>query len=545
MKTSSPKLEWQCPIRWHSNDAVTMQQGTCNVRRQTGCPAVSYEVHGPWEAYDHGGCLDGPADSCGIGPRSSSPGTGRGRLGRCRPGSKRRLDHRWRPGSMQRHGHRQRPDHRWRFGHRWRPGHRGRLGHRWRPGHSGRPGHSWWHGQWQPSRCLDSGVISKLRLTFWWSGRVGWSSTSSSSGSGQIGRAGESGSHASGWTRRFQLDGDQHSSLPCRRPSISQHWWTLSRCGRCFNAAWISLVSKITPAVRLSRHHYLLPDMTQPTGDQSRWLDLQKEDPSLQRGSSIRLRVPSVLSSDGPRRPRDRLGLTWDHAPRTPVRRARNQSESRDSRSRSPLSRSSSVESTAWDESPLNFNAALDVDSKRAISEDEDAEGDSKKISAAQYEIFRQAVTTSKGTYKVNPAKTKRAARASLLDLGDTEVPDRVSWLDQPSLQDTMASTARIAQGLKEDKEVVKTTLSETLNDNTSSFKFFTVKQIFPREPYPLKIHRDALYVPKPPGDHGFIDNKTPSSYHLSHRVCLDTEELARRSAIYASLADSMVASVI
>ena len=203
------------------------------------------------------------------------------------------------------------------------------------------------------------------------------------------------------------------------------------------------------------------------------------------------------------------------------------------------------MESTARDESLLNFNAALDMDSKRALSEDEDAEGDSKEISEAQYEIFRQAVTSSKGTCKINPAKTKRAARASLLDLGDTEVPDRVSWLDQPSLQDTMASTARIAQGLKEGEEVVKTTLSETLNDNTSSFKFFTVKQIFPREPYRLKIHRDALYAPKPPGNHGFIENKTPSSYHLSHRVCLDTEELARRSAIYTSLVDSMVASVI
>ena len=132
-----------------------------------------------------------------------------------------------------------------------------------------------------------------------------------------------------------------------------------------------------------------------------------------------------------------------------------------------------------------------------------------------------------------------------MLDLGDTEVTDRISWLDQPSLQDTMASTARIAQGLKEDEEVVKTTLSETLNSDFSSFKFFTVKQIFPREPYCLKIYRDALYAPKPPGDHRFSNNKAPSSYHMSHRVCLDTEELARRSAIYASLADSMVASVI
>ena len=187
----------------------------------------------------------------------------------------------------------------------------------------------------------------------------------------------------------------------------------------------------------------------------------------------------------------------------------------------------------------------MDPESKRDIFYDKGDDGDSKKISAAQYKIFRQAVSTSKGSYKVNPAKTKRASRASLLDLGDTEVTDRISWLDQPSLQDTMASTARIAQGLKEDEEVVKTTLSETLKSDFSAFKFFTVKQIFPREPYRLKIHCDALYAPKPPGDHGFSNNKAPSSYHMSHRVCLDTEELARRSTIYASLADSMVASVI
>ena len=107
-----------------------------------------------------------------------------------------------------------------------------------------------------------------------------------------------------------------------------------------------------------------------------------------------------------------------------------------------------------------------------------------------------------------------------------------------------MASTARIAQDLKEDEEVEKTTLSETLNTSSSTFKHLTVKQIFPREPYRLKIHRDAQYLPKPPGDSGFSDSKAPSSYLMSHRMCLDTEELARRSAIYASLADSMVASV-
>ena len=229
---------------------------------------------------------------------------------------------------------------------------------------------------------------------------------------------------------------------------------------------------------------------------------------------------------------------------RMPVRQTRGYRDSRESRSRSPLSRSSSVESPTRDASPVNFSAAMDPDDKRSISDDEDDEGEHKKISAAQYQIFRQAVTTSKGSFK-DRLKTKQASRASLLDLGGPEVTDRVSWLDQPSLQDTMVSTARIAQGLKDDEEVEKTTLSETLNTTSSTFKFFAVKQIFPREPYHLKVHHDALYVPKPPGDHGFSDNKAPSSYQVSHRMCLDTEELARRSAIYASSADSMVASVI
>ena len=131
------------------------------------------------------------------------------------------------------------------------------------------------------------------------------------------------------------------------------------------------------------------------------------------------------------------------------------------------------------------------------------------------------------------------------MDLGDGEVTDRVSWLDQPLLTDTMTSPARIAQGLKEDETVEKTTLSESLNTGSSTFKHLTVKQIFPREPYRLKVHRDAQYLPKPPASDRFIESKPPTSYQIPHRMSLDTKELARRGAIYASLADSMVASVI
>ena len=222
--------------------------------------------------------------------------------------------------------------------------------------------------------------------------------------------------------------------------------------------------------------------------------------------------------------------------------------ESRDStHSWSPIRRSSSSESVPRDASPVDFSAALDSEEKvkdRSISDEEDDEGSQRKVSAAQYQLFRQAVTSSKGTFKVNPANSRRASRTSLMDLGESEVTDRVSWLDQPSLVDTMAATACIAQGLKEDEDVEKTTLSETLNTSSSTFKL-TVKQILPREPYRLKVHRDAQYLPKPPGENGFSDSKAPSSYQISQHMCLDTDELARRSAIYTSLADSMVASVI
>ena len=131
------------------------------------------------------------------------------------------------------------------------------------------------------------------------------------------------------------------------------------------------------------------------------------------------------------------------------MRRARGLDDTRESsRSCSPVTRSSSVDSPTRDASPVNFSAALDPEDKikkRSISDEEDEDGDHKKISVAQYQLFRQAVTTSKGSFKVNPTKTRRAPRASLLDLGDSEVTDRVSWLDQPPLKDTMASTARIA----------------------------------------------------------------------------------------------------
>ena len=67
-----------------------------------------------------------------------------------------------------------------------------------------------------------------------------------------------------------------------------------------------------------------------------------------------------------------------------------------------------------------------------------------------------------------------------------------------------MASAAHIAQDFKEDDTVEKTTLTESLNTDSLAFKHLTVKQVFPIEPYRLKIPKDAQYFPKPPTSDGF-----------------------------------------
>ena len=115
-------------------------------------------------------------------------------------------------------------------------------------------------------------------------------------------------------------------------------------------------------------------------------------------------------------------------------------------------------------------------------------------------------------------------------------------WTNRPYRP--MASSARKAQGLKDDEEVDKT-LSETLNDESSTFKQFTVKQVFPREPYRLKMHKDVLYQTKLPNIDRFGEWKLPANSQMSQKMVMDAEELTRRSTIYASLTDSMVAWVI
>ena len=161
--------------------------------------------------------------------------------------------------------------------------------------------------------------------------------------------------------------------------------------------------SPLFPSIPTSINQAILIDFMSMWTLLQRWMD-QGMAPDAQASPAAQSTVPvprddtTPRRSDTPSRTPERRPRTPVRWVRTPVRRVRGLDDTRESsRSRSPVSRSSSVESPARDASPVNFSAASDPDDKikeRSISDDEDEEADHKKISTGQYQLVRQAVTT-------------------------------------------------------------------------------------------------------------------------------------------------------
>ena len=107
----------------------------------------------------------------------------------------------------------------------------------------------------------------------------------------------------------------------------------------------------------------------------------------MQRRMDTVMPVPDNQDRPTVETPRTRESQTMARRSRTPVRRCRSST-----RSRSPVRRSSSSESPPRDGSPVNFSAALDTAENirdRSLSDYHDEEGSSRKVSSAQYQLFR------------------------------------------------------------------------------------------------------------------------------------------------------------
>ena len=307
-----------------------------------------------------------------------------------------------------------------------------------------------------------------------------------------------------------------------RPPSTRQHWSILCLCRHYYSVGWTRVWFQIPRPARLFRRQCLLPDMTHHTGDQTHRLELQRDvqglpNPGLHRD------IPGRLS-DGSGRPWDKPGVTA--TPEIPDHVLHSLDRHQWGLLREMCVRSTSPRLWIWmtrDPFPMTMTTRVNI-----------------RRSQQQYQIFTQAVTTSKGSFKSTPLRqNERPGRLCWTWAARRWLTESRGWTSR-RFKTRWFSTARIAQGLKDDKEVEKTTLSETLNTASSTFKFFTVKQIFPGETYCLKVHRDALYVPNPLGDHGFSDNKAPfflpsvtSDVSRHRRVGSEVRHLRLLSGLY------------
>ena len=199
--------------------------------------------------------------------------------------------------------------------------------------------------------------------------------------------------------------------------------------------------------------------MTHYTGDQTHRLELQRDvqglpNPGLHRD------IPGRLS-DGSGRPWDKPGITA--TPEIPDHILHSLDRHQWSRLPEMCLRSTSPRIWIWmTREPFLMTRTTRVNIRR---------------SQQQYQIFRQAVTTSKGSFKSTPLRqNERPGRLCWTWAARRWLTESRGWTSR-RFKTRWFSTARIAQGLKDDKEVEKTALSETLRTQLprpSSFSWWS-----------------------------------------------------------------------
>ena len=163
-------------------------------------------------------------------------------------------------------------------------------------------------------------------------------------------------------------------------------------------------------------------------------------------------------------------------------------------------------------DSPLDFRAAIQSEEtakSSSVSDSKDDGGSSKKVSSVQYELFRQAVTSSKG-FQPRPrwqlelhywisAMMKRQTECR----GWTSLHCQTLWCLQPG-----SIRVRRTKNLWRKQHFLRCSIQTA---RLSSW-----------EPYRLKMHKDAQYQTKPPTTDGFGDWKPPANFQISQKMAMD-----------------------
>ena len=164
------------------------------------------------------------------------------------------------------------------------------------------------------------------------------------------------------------------------------------------------------------------------------------------------------------------------------------------------------------------------------------------RVSERQYALFREAVRSSKGVHTV-VEREDSTGTSFRFDGSESAAPDRVVWGTQPAVRDALKLLAKKAQGVESSREVIDTPLTD-LAAPGSKFKFFSARSLLGPESYMLKTDSSSEYLLKPPSQTP-TDLAPPSSYNVSPSALLQTEELSRRAAVYGSITDVLVSSIL
>ena len=214
------------------------------------------------------------------------------------------------------------------------------------------------------------------------------------------------------------------------------------------------------------------------------------------------------------------------------------------SRSRSPLrTESSSCRTSRSARSRRERRHSQSSTSRQRVPDDD---GSDIMVSPSRYSIFRNAVRTSRGAYtSVNPSG-EGLTKASMVHLSQDDNPEKVAWSVPPQLRHAIDYVSMFAQGVKKIDKVAKTPLCEHTS-RESLFKFLKPNEVFDRkENFCLKVDPDSDFPIKPPhldGSLGFFS--MPASFNVPAACVSASEELSRRAAVYGSIADVMLSSII
>ena len=174
-------------------------------------------------------------------------------------------------------------------------------------------------------------------------------------------------------------------------------------------------------------------------------------------------------------------------------------------------------------------------------------QGDEELVPEGEYDIFHQAVPSYLGRFH----SCGDNADNFLEDIGslnptDEVLKDKITWDMQSSLKVSLTHCAKIAQGVLTADKIIDTPSCAPPTAQKNKYKFFTLSNVLGKEHYSMNVDKSSEYQLTLPELAFSMGLKAKvSQYTILVQNLLQTEQLMRRVAIYGSITDSLVVSIL